>query len=265
MKTLQPLRVALTLSLTVASLSPAAARLALPDTVRVFNPDQVPTATQPFQFENLYAYRPPAPPRRVGSPGRRSDGGARTGCAGNSGKPLVALVPVYEPQTSELVFGVTTVEHPTFWFYLPYQAATTGTFQLRDENSQTIYESQLALPQTPGVIRLTLPNKSPALAVGKLYHWYFKVSCGTGTDFVDGWIQRNLVSANLQKQLEQATPLERSRLYADNGIWFEALAAAGELRRTNPNSQEWTTLLKTIGLAEIASESISECCNVSDR
>lgn len=224
-----------------------------------------PIVTKLPHFKTLYAYRPPAPPRRVSSPGRRSDGGSRTGCAGNLGKPLVALVPVYEPQKSELVYGVTTLAHPTFWFYLPYQAATNGTFQLRDENKKTIYETQLALPKTPGVIRFTLPDSAPALEVGKPYHWYFKASCETATDFVDGWIQRNSLSANLQKQLEQVTLQERSRLYSDNGIWFEALTTAAELKRADPKNQEWATLLKAVGLESIAPEPISDCCKVGDR
>lgn len=265
MQPLQPLSITLIFSLTFAGLPPATAQFALSNTVRVPNTAQTPTATQPSQFKKLYAYKPPAPPRRVGSPGRRSDGGARTGCTGNSGKPLVALVPVYGPQTSELVFGVTTVEYPTFWFYLPYQATTTGTFLLRDENNKTAYETQLALPQTPGIIRLPLPDNSPALESGKLYHWYFKVSCGTGIDFVDGWVQRNSLSANLQKRLEQATPLERSLLYANNGIWFDALTTAAELRRTDLKSQEWTTLLKAVGLEKLVSEPIVDCCKVGDR
>lgn len=254
--TAQALKLPLVFSLALFSIMPVEARSPNP---------AMPTVDKSSTLSSPYAYQPPPPPRRVGSPGKRSDGGARTGCGGNLSKPLTALVPIDSPQTSGLVFGVTTVERPTFWFDLPYQAATTGTFQLRDEQKQIIYETSLTLPGAPGVIHVTLPDTAPSLAVGKPYHWYFKVSCGSGTDFVDGWIQRKPLNAKLQKQLEQATLTERSRLYSNNGIWFEALTTAAELRRRDPKSNEWATLLKAVGLEEITSAPIVDCCNMGDR
>ncbi|WP_251955576.1 DUF928 domain-containing protein [Nostoc commune] len=32
-------------------------------------------------------------------------------------KQLTALVPVYQFPNAELIFGLTTNSHPTFWFY----------------------------------------------------------------------------------------------------------------------------------------------------
>jgi len=252
----QFLKLSILISFTGINSTPINAQLFLP---------KPSTVSQLSTRSNSINYKPPTPPRRVGSPGRRSDGGSRTGCGSSFSKPLTALVPIYAPDTSGLVFGTTTAEHPTFWFYVPYEVPVTGTFQLRDVNNKVLYEIPVALPGKSSIIRFTAPDSSPSLEVGTLYHWYFKVSCEAGTDFVDGWIQRNSLSSTLQRQLEQGMLSERSHLYAENGIWFEALAAAEELRRTNPNSQEWTTLLKTIGLAEIASESIADCCKAISR
>jgi hypothetical protein len=47
-------------------------------------------------------------------------------------------------------------------------------------------------------------------------------------------------------------------LYAANGIWYEALAAAAELRRTNPQDPNWSALLQAVGLEELASEPMVE-------
>ena len=39
-----------------------------------------------------------------------------------SAKRLTALVPIYELPDANVVFGLTSVDHPTVWFYVPYQA-----------------------------------------------------------------------------------------------------------------------------------------------
>ncbi len=49
-------------------------------------------------------------------------------------------------------------------------------------------------------------------------------------------------------------------LYAINGIWYEALTAAAELRRTDPNDTNWTALLQAVGLDNFAKEPMVECC-----
>ncbi|MFB2978224.1 DUF928 domain-containing protein [Microseira sp. BLCC-F43] len=54
------------------------------------------------------------------------------------------------------------------------------------------------------------------------------------------------------------TPQQKIALYASNGIWYEALTAAAELRRTNSNDPNWANLLQEVGLSKIASEAIVE-------
>jgi len=206
-------------------------------------------------------YKPPRPPRKVGAPGQRTDGGGRTECSNG----MTALVPIYEPKTSGLVYGVTTIERPTFWFYLPAATAATGIFQLQDANKKMVYDTQISLPKTAGIFRLTLPDSAPPLEIGKPYRWYFKIVCTGGVDFVDGWIQREAVDRDLQRQLEQASAMERSRLYANHGIWFEALTTAADSRLTDPNSQEWAALLKAIDLEELAAKPIVDCCEAIAR
>jgi hypothetical protein len=73
-------------------------------------------------------------------------------------------------------------------------------------------------------------------------------------------IRRNSLNPTLTNQLEQATPQQRIALYAANGIWHEALTAAAELRRANPNAPEWAALMEAVGLAYLATEPIVECC-----
>lgn len=222
------------------------------------------------QFNQSVVFAAPPPPSDIEAPGRRSEAGSR-GCGdlgkqptfSNKAKRLTALVPVYpdyKPLNSKLVLGATASEHPTFWFYVPYQSPLTGKFVLQDKDENLVYETEIPLPQTPGVISFSLPSTAAPLEIGKQYHWYFKIDCTQPPLFVDGWIQRSSLNPTLQSQLEKATLQERVVLYATNGFWHEALTAASELHRLNPKDTYWAALLQAVGLDDFALEPRVECC-----
>ncbi|NMG19996.1 DUF928 domain-containing protein [Brasilonema bromeliae] len=151
-------------------------------------------------------------------------------------------MPVYS--NSEFVFGTAIASHPTFWFYVPYQSSFPAKFVLRDKEGKLIYQIDVTLPKTPGVTSFSLPSTVAPLEMNKQYHWYFKIYCKAQEPpaFADGWIQRTSLNPALKSQLEKATPQQRVALYATNGIWFEALSTAGELRRRNPRDTSWAAL-----------------------
>lgn len=204
----------------------------------------------------------PPPPPDIGEPGQRSEAGSR-GCENINKqlpavaqKRLTALVPVYSD--SELVLGATIAEYPTFWFYIPYQPPIPGKFVLRDKDGKLVYQTDVTLPETPGVVSVSLPRAEAPLEIGKRYHWFLKIYCKAQQPptFVEGWIQRNSLNPVLKSQLEKATPRDRFDLYATNGIWFDALSTAVELRRRNPQDTSWAALLRAVGLNNIAIEPI---------
>ena len=205
----------------------------------------------------------PPPPPDIGEPGQRSEAGSR-GCE-NIDKPLTsdhkrlkALVPVYS--NSDLVLGTTIAEYPTFWFYVPYKPPFSGKFVLQDKDRKLVYQTNVTLPQTPGVVSLSLSRVVAPLEIGKRYHWFLKIYCKAQQPpaFVEGWIQRNSLNPVLKSQLEKATPRERAALYAANGIWFEALSTAGVLRRRDPKDTSWAALLRAVGLNDLVNEPIIE-------
>lgn len=202
----------------------------------------------------------PPPPPDIGEPGQRSEAGSR-GCEDmqpltSSHKQLTALVPVYS--NSELVLGATISPAPTFWFYIPYKPPFPGKFVLRDKDGNLVYQTDVTLPQTPGVVSLSLPRTVAPRLIGKRYHWFLKIYCKgqKPPTFVEGWIQRNSLNPVLKSQLEKATPRSRVALYAANGIWFEALSTAGYLRRRDPKDTSWMALLRAVGLNDLANEPI---------
>jgi hypothetical protein len=219
------------------------------------------------QLNEPIVFNAPSPPPNTGAPGQGVDSAGARGCLGNepdqaSKKSLTALVPIHSG--SELVWGVAIAEHPTFWFYVPYKPPATGKFVLQDQQENMVYQTDVILPETPGVVSLSLPSTAPPLEQDKLYHWYFKIYCQPQEPphFVDGWITRDSLNPTLTSQLEQATPQQLVALYAANGIWHEALTTAAELRRTDPKAPEWAALLQAVGLDAIATEPIIECCQM---
>jgi hypothetical protein len=214
-------------------------------------------------------YIPPTPPDR-GAPGNRGGaGGSRTvPCAAESQQvPLTALMPVYPlPRTESATFAATQVwavtqaERPAAWFYVPYTRSTaTAEFVIQDEADNDIYRAPVGLPNTPGIVSVRVPNQAPALEVGKLYHWFFKVQtkCGSTTiPYVEGWMQRVKLAPAIAQQIQQAPPLQRAALYAENGIWFDALTTLAELRQSLPQDQtlaeNWISLLRSADLEAMA-------------
>lgn len=211
------------------------------------------------QLNGSLVFAPPPPPPNMGEPGQRADAGSR-GCGGD--KRLTALVPVYP--NSQLIFGTTVAQHPTFWFYIPYKPSLPTKFVLEDKDGKLVYQSDLTLSQTPGVISLSLPKTVAPLLIGKQYHWYLNIYCKQQDPpvFVEGWIQRNSLSPTVQNHLEKATPRDLVALYAANGIWFEALSTAEEMRRRNSQDTSWVALLQAIGLKDVANEPIVPCCTL---
>jgi len=172
---------------------------------------------------------------------------------------LTALVP-------ENHIGRTVSEYPVFFFYLPETEAQLAEFVLQDENGNLIYQTTLKINNSSGVIGVSIPankNVSP-LQLGKNYRWSVALICDTEDRSADvletGIVRRVELSADIRSQLDQANSREKAVIYAQNGIWQDALIALAAARRANPNdaqlAADWKSLLDSVKLSEIAGEAI---------
>ncbi|NET59662.1 MAG: DUF928 domain-containing protein [Symploca sp. SIO2E6] len=99
----------------------------------------------PFQL----ALRFRLPPK--GAPGRRRGAGTRQGYC-SSDERLIALMPGTN-------LGLTVAERPTFWFYVPYQGdKLEAEFLLEDNEGNEVYQEIVALNNTPGIVKVSLPE-----------------------------------------------------------------------------------------------------------
>lgn len=208
---------------------------------------------------NSLRFIPPDAPQSAPS-GRGRGGASRTGSCPTVTQPLTALVPTVDRS----VWGLTTAERPSFWFYVPYVLNTdhSAEFVLLDEQNKYIYQTPLAdtaAAQT-GIIQVALPL-TVSLAENKTYQWILLVNCETASVFIRGSIQRVPASAALTAQLNQAVgALNKARIYAENGLWFDALGLVADLKRAEPQNgaiaTEWRSFLESAGLADVADQAL---------
>lgn len=203
------------------------------------------------------------PPEGIGKP-PTSGAGTRSGSCSQDASipdpPLTVLIPRVD--STEGDFGLTVSEYPDFFVYVPVTEARTVTFVVRDENWNDIYRRQIPISGEAGIVKVSLPKTGEALAVNRNYRWDFAVLCspendrGTSNEIaVAGWIRRIALDATVAAQLREATRGEIPSIYAENGIWHEALSSLTALIQENPGNadllQQWKTLLESAGLAEI--------------
>ncbi|NEQ09210.1 MAG: DUF928 domain-containing protein [Moorea sp. SIO4E2] len=204
------------------------------------------------------------PPK--GAPGQRKGAGTRGDYCS-----AIALVPGTN-------FGLTTSDNPTFWFYVSYSQARKipAEFLLRDKEYNQVYKETFTLKNTPGIVKITLPETVSKLVTEDLYRWRFSVICNpTGRlidrlddAFVNGGVERVSISSDLEKQLEDKNPRKRIAVYAKQGLWFDALTTLAEMRLANPQDksldQDWMELLQQVGLEEIDSKPLVDCCTAEN-
>ena len=210
---------------------------------------------------------PPPPPVDGGTPPEREPAGTR-GCGENTtGTPFTPLLPVSKSGFS----GYTLTEHPTFWFYIPYKTSSvsSGKFSIEDQQGNPLYQTSVRLPNTPGIVSISIPITEKPLEKNKEYRWTFTLtlSCASQetsesanqetSELPNVWhtgiVQRVDMPA-LESQLKTATLEERINLYVENGIWYDAPT---DLAKSNEPSQAWRNLLKSFGLEQLANEAIA--------
>ncbi len=184
-----------------------------------------------------------------GRPGHRNGGGSRSDCP-SIDLPLTALMPSSN-------FGQVIATHPEFWLYVPYtpEQAPVGEFVIQDADRNDIYRANITLPDTPGLTSVALPTTVPELTLNQDYRWYFNLYCDENKEsspvFVQGWIQRIGTTPSLETQLANA-PERVDLVYAENQVWFDAIASLAENRMTNPTDSnliaDWNALLNAKGV-----------------
>ncbi len=186
------------------------------------------------------------PPLR-GAPGGRVGGGTR-GTARE-----VFVLSVLAPDHS----GLTASEQPSLYWYISAATALPVELTVMDpDTTQPLLELRVATPIEAGIHRLRLSDHGVRLAPGRAYRWYVAVVPDSGRRSRDilagGAIQRVNPSGEMAARLGQARREELPSIYAEAGLWYDALTAMSELIESAPDDaglrRQRAALLTQIGL-----------------
>src|SRR5919199_3233516 len=185
----------------------------------------------------------PTPPIPPGIPPERIPKGTRGPCE-NTDYPFTPILPVIPKSEFS---GYTLTGHPSFWFYVPYKTSSvsSGKFSLEDEQKNTFYRTSVKLPNTPGFVSVSIPTTEKPLEQNKQYRWTFTLSCASQNSseppkvWHTGRVQKVDMPA-LETQLKTAKLEERTNLYVENSIWYDA---PSDLAKSKDFPQAWGNLL----------------------
>ena len=149
--------------------------------------------------------------------------------------------------------SLTLSASPTFFVYLPSGSISALEWSLSDAEGNCLF--QLEIPQTnrSGIVSFNLPADAPSLEVDRDYQWKL-IYPWRSEEIFEGLIRRVEIDRELLARIEEATPQEKAALYAENELWYEAIATLAELRRANPGNAraaQWKILLESVGLEDL--------------
>jgi len=211
------------------------------------------SASQPAVETNTLVYKPPmrgAPVGRVGGGTRGSEG------------PLPALAVLTPDHT-----GLTGQTQPTLYWYLSRTATQPIEVTIIEaQGVKPLFETRLASPQPAGVHHIRLAEHGVSLTPGVLYTWSVALIADPNSRSQDivagGAIELTPAPETLRAQLAQGGKAEQAKIYAAAGIWYDAMAALGELIDSAPQDkslrQQRAALLKQVGVVDVAAYDLQQ-------
>ncbi|GAB4543088.1 MAG: DUF928 domain-containing protein [Pleurocapsa sp.] len=208
------------------------------------------------------------------APSGRTRGTASRGCSlarsdSGEGLEISALI----PSDSR---GLTGSESPTIWLDVSYNQSkmigkkVVGEFSLEEvQTNKKILpkRTKVTLPSNSGFFSIPIPQ---SLESNKWYRWYLVLDC----NFVSSSNSNSILSLEglvkrvelpeLKHQLKTQSVEEKISIYAQQGLWYDALNETAQLSCNQPDNpysgKVWAILLKEIGLDSI-SQKLPQCKN----
>lgn len=153
--------------------------------------------------------------------------------------------------------GLTTQVQPSlFWYQSQPADAKFELTLLQDKQIKPLVQVKVELASQAGIQRLKLADHGVKLTPGVEYQWVVALVTDTdnrSTDLVaSGVIKRIEPAADLKEKISQATPASLAGIYAEAGIWYDALAAVSDEVEAQPDNQSLRSarsdLLRQVGL-----------------
>ena len=133
--------------------------------------------------------------------------------------------------------GMTNSSHPTFFWQVTANSPVQIRFTLVEPGGLEPIVDFQQLVQKSGVIKFQLPPQLPELKQGKPYRWSVALICNpkrhSQNAYAYAWIERVPESSTLTRYVKHhnADPVA---VYAQEGIWYDALAEAYTNNSSSP-------------------------------
>ncbi len=157
--------------------------------------------------------------------------------------------------------GVTTREQPSlFWFQSKPANAKFELTLLQENKAKPIVQVAVERSTKAGIQRLKLADTGAKLVPGVEYQWVVALVTdpdNRSSDLVaSGVIKRIEPAAGLKERVAKATPDSLAAVYAEAGVWYDALAALSDQIDAQPENkslrQTRADLLRQVGLKAAA-------------
>lgn len=172
----------------------------------------------------LAEYNPPSDQRPPS--GYTTSSGSRGRCEVSGGPPLTVLAP-------QKHVGQTASTHPTFAWFVPDSRPFVMEFALFQSvpGRKPKPVQKIKLQSSPGIMKVSLPNSKPGLAVGQRYLWQVALLCDPNYPSRDLVVKSEIEVVGMPPALKMALSatrdrLEMAELYARAGLWYDALGEA---------------------------------------
>jgi hypothetical protein len=157
--------------------------------------------------------------------------------------------------------GLTTQAQPSLYWYLSQPTTSPIEFTVIDaQGISPLLETRLQSPTRPGIQQVRLADYGVRLKTGMKYHWFVVLIPDRHSRSKDvvagGLIERIEPSEVLRIKLAQAGKAQTPHIYAEAGLWYDAVAAISGQIETASNAQnlrqQRAALLEQVGLQDIA-------------
>lgn len=164
--------------------------------------------------------------------------------------------------------GLTTVSHPTLWVDLPDSAQQAILLIKEGSDSNwhqlpTHSQQSINVEGKTGIVGIKLAQDAPPLKIGKNYQWIVTLVCSDRPNPNDPLVAAGIKRVDAQIKMNvpaTLTQLARASLYAEKGIWYDALnILVAEKSSLSDWNNIWVEYLQSGGLTnDIAREPIVE-------
>jgi hypothetical protein len=157
--------------------------------------------------------------------------------------------------------GLTTREQPSLFWYQSAPANTRFEVTLiQPKHPKPLLRLGIGKAEKAGIHRVSLAKQNVLLQPGIVYKWtvaWVPDSANRSLNIIaSGTIQRTEPDAKLAAGLAAAPDLDKAALYAQSGIWYDALEAISNEIEAAPGNKELraarANLLEQAGLKEAA-------------